>query len=97
MDVVVGYFTVVHGFAEIGVGGVRSTVADGLIYQQIKFCDYWGYERASAFHVMKEKYGYPVLSIDRPYAVGTSGQLRTRIQAFVESLEIKRINAGRKL
>ena len=46
---------------------------------------------------MKEKYGYPVLSIDRPYAVGTSGQLRTRIQAFVESLEIKRINAGRKL
>ena len=50
-----------------------------------------------AFHVMKEKYGYPVLSIDRPYAVGTSGQLRTRIQAFVESLEIKRINAGRKL
>ena len=71
--------------------------ADGLIYQQIKFCDYWGYERASAFHVMKEKYGYPVLSIDRPYAVGTSGQLRTRIQAFVESLEIKRINAGRKL
>ena len=71
--------------------------ADGLIYEQIKFCDYWGYERASAFHVMKEKYGYPVLSIDRPYAVGTSGQLRTRIQAFVESLEIKRINAGRKL
>ena len=52
--------------------------ADGLIYEQIKFCDYWGYERASAFHVMKEKYGYPVLSIDRPYAVGTSGQLRTR-------------------
>ena len=36
--------------------------ADGLIYQQIKFCDYWGYERASAFHVMKEKYGYPVLT-----------------------------------
>ena len=46
---------------------------------------------------MKEKYGYPVLSIDRPYAVGTSGQLRTRIQAFVESLEIKRINAGKEI
>ena len=42
-------------------------------------------------------HSFPVLSIDRPYAVGTSGQLRTRIQAFVESLEIKRINAGRKL
>jgi len=65
--------------------------ADGLIYQQIKFCDYWGYERASAFHVMREKYDYPVLSIDRPYVVGNSGQIRTRIQAFVESIEIKKI------
>ena len=65
--------------------------ADGVIYQQIKFCDYWGYERALASHVMKEEYGYPVLSVDRPYAVGSSGQLRTRVQAFVESIEIKRI------
>ena len=69
--------------------------ADGLIYQQIKFCDYWGYERASAFHVMRQEYGYPVLSVDHPYAVGSSGQLRTRIQAFVESLEIKRIQEER--
>lgn len=65
--------------------------ADGLIYQQIKFCDYWGYERASAFHIMREEYGYPVLSIDRPYAAGNSGQIRTRIQAFVESLELKKL------
>ncbi|MFQ9516619.1 MAG: 2-hydroxyacyl-CoA dehydratase family protein [Eubacterium sp.] len=69
--------------------------ADGLIYQQIKFCDYWGYERASAFHVMCQEYGYPVLSVDHPYVVGASGQLRTRIQAFVESLEIKRIQGER--
>lgn len=64
--------------------------ADGLIYQQIKFCDYWGYERASCFHIMREEYGYPVLSVDRPYMVGMSGQLRTRIQAFVESIEYKK-------
>lgn len=65
--------------------------ADGIIYQQIKFCDYWGYERAYASRVMRENYGYPVLSIDRPYAVGNAGQLRTRVQAFVESLEIKKL------
>lgn len=64
--------------------------ADGLIYQQVKFCDYWGYERASCFHIMREEYGYPVLSVDRPYVVGMSGQLRTRIQAFVESIEYKK-------
>ena len=64
--------------------------ADGLIYEQIKFCDYWGYERAAAFHIMEEEYGYPVLSVDRPYAVRSSGQLRTRIQAFVERVELKK-------
>lgn len=65
--------------------------ADGLIYQQIKFCDYWGYERAAANHFMNEEYGYPVLSIDRPYVIGSSGQLRTRVQAFVESIEFKKL------
>ena len=65
--------------------------ADGIIYEQMKFCDYWGFERALVSHIMNEEYGWPVLSIDRPYNARTSGQLRTRFQAFVESLEIKRI------
>lgn len=65
--------------------------ADGIIYEQMKFCDYWAYERMVGSHDLREKYGYPVLSIDRPYAVGSSGQLRTRVQAFVESIEIKKI------
>ena len=65
--------------------------ADGLIYEQIKFCDYWGYERAAAFHIMEEEYGYPTLSVDRPYSVRSSGQLRTRIQAFVERVEMKKL------
>ena len=70
--------------------------ADGLIYEQIKFCDYWGYERAAAFHIMEEEYGYPVLSVDRPYSVRSSGQLRTRVQAFVERVEMKNL-ASKKL
>ena len=41
---------------------------------------------------MSEEYGWPVLSIDRLYITNNSGQLRTRVQAFVESLEIKRIH-----
>lgn len=70
--------------------------ADGIIIQQIKFCDYWGYGRAFMNAVMQKEYGYPVLSIDRPYNVGQSGQIRTRIQAFVESVEIKRIQANKE-
>jgi benzoyl-CoA reductase/2-hydroxyglutaryl-CoA dehydratase subunit BcrC/BadD/HgdB len=73
----------------------REYRADGIILQQIKFCDYWGYERAHLSHVMREDYGYPVLSVDRPYVVGNSGQLRTRVQAFVESVEVKKINYGK--
>ena len=46
-------------------------------------------------HVLREEYGYPVLTIDRPYAVGNSGQIRTRVQAFVESIEIKKIQGGK--
>lgn len=69
--------------------------ADGIIYEQIKFCTYWSYERALASHIMHNEYNIPTLSIDRPYMSSTSGQLRTRVQAFVESIEIKKIKAKR--
>ena len=69
----------------------REFNANGLIYEQMKYCDFWGFERALVSHIMAEERGWPVLSIDRLYNNKTSGQLRTRFQAFVESLEIKRI------
>ena len=69
--------------------------ADGIIYEQMKFCDPWAYERMVGSHVMRDEYNYPVLTIDRPYAVGNSGQIRTRVQAFVESIEIKKIQGGK--
>ena len=68
--------------------------ADGIIYEQVKFCDPWAYERMVGSHVLHDDYGYQVLSIDRPYNVSGVGQLRTRVQAFVESLEIKKIQGG---
>lgn len=70
--------------------------ADGVIYEQMKFCDPWAYERMVGTVVLREDYGFPVLAVDRPYAIGNSGQMRTRVQAFVESIEIKKINGGAK-
>ena len=67
--------------------------ADGVIYEQMKFCTYWSFERTLASHVMPEEYGIPVLSIDRPYISRANGQLRTRVQAFVESLEFKKLKS----
>jgi benzoyl-CoA reductase/2-hydroxyglutaryl-CoA dehydratase subunit BcrC/BadD/HgdB len=45
---------------------------------------------------MPEEYGIHVLSIDRPYISRASGQLRTRVQAFVESLEFKKIKSKKQ-
>ena len=70
----------------------KAFKAEGIIYEQMKYCDYWGFERALVSHIMHDEYGWPVLSVDRLYNNGNSGQLRTRVQAFVESLEIKRIH-----
>jgi len=68
--------------------------ADGIIYEQMKFCDPWAYEKMLGSHILREEFGYPVLAVDRPYAIASSGQMRTRVQAFVESIEIKTIQRG---
>ena len=75
---------------------VHDFKADGAIYEQMKFCTYWSYERVIANQVMPRDYGIHILSIDRPYIAGQSGQLRTRVQAFVESLEMKQLRAAQK-
>ena len=75
---------------------VREFKADGAIYEQMKFCTYWSYERVIANQIMPRDYGIPILSVDRPYIVGQSGQLRTRVQAFVESIEMKKLRAAQK-
>lgn len=75
---------------------VRDYKADGVVYQMLKFCEYWGYERALASHVITEEFGIPSISLDRQYTVAGSGQLRTRIQALVESLEIKKLQHERR-
>ena len=74
----------------------KEYAADGIIYEQIKFCDPWAYERMLGSHILNDDYGYPVLSVDRPYNIASSGQMRTRVQAFVESMEIKKIQGGKQ-
>ena len=75
---------------------VNDYHADGVIYEQLKFCEYWGYERALASHIMTNEYGIPSVTVDRQYTANASGQLRTRVQAFVESLEIKKIQKAKE-
>lgn len=82
----------VYGRKEYVAKLAKEYKADGIIYDQIKFCDPWAYERVSGSNALRQDYGYPVLTIDRPYnSRSAMGQLSTRVQAFIERLEIKKI------
>jgi benzoyl-CoA reductase/2-hydroxyglutaryl-CoA dehydratase subunit BcrC/BadD/HgdB len=70
--------------------------ADGVIIASNKFCEYWSYERMIDTIVIPRDYGFPVCSIEKEYINSASGQLRTRFQAFVESIEIKKLQEGAK-
>ena len=70
--------------------------ADGIIVSQMKFCEYWSYERTIDTIILPRDFGIPVCSIEKEYVNNAVGQLRTRFQAFVESIELKSIQNARK-
>jgi benzoyl-CoA reductase/2-hydroxyglutaryl-CoA dehydratase subunit BcrC/BadD/HgdB len=70
--------------------------ADGIIISQMKFCEYWSYERTIDTLILPRDYGIPVCSIEKEYVNNAVGQLRTRFQAFVESIELKNIQQGQE-
>ena len=87
----------VYGRKQYVADLAKEYAADGVIYEQVKFCDPWAYERMLGSSMLEHDFGYPVLSVDRPYNIAASvGQMRTRVQAFVESIEIKKIQRGGK-
>ena len=75
---------------------VREYKADGLIVASNKFCEYWSYERTMDALILPRDFGIPTCSIEKEYVNSASGQLRTRFQAFIESVEIKKIQEGAK-
>lgn len=60
----------------------RSSDLRGIIYHTVKFCDYYGFE----YSKLRKDCGVPLLKLESDYTVQSSGQLRTRLEAFAESL-----------
>ena len=58
---------------------------DGVVIEIIKFCDLWGVDAMPLVQALREE-GVPVLKLEREYRTGGEGQLRTRVQAFIESM-----------
>lgn len=69
--------------------------ADGIIYENMKFCEFWSYEKVLASYIFTNELDIPCCTIEKEYSLGAAGQLRTRFQAFIESLEIKKIQGGK--
>lgn len=64
---------------------VKEYRADGVVLQSIKFCDTWGVDLTPLASALREE-GIPVLRLEREYRLSGEGQLRTRVQAFIESM-----------
>jgi benzoyl-CoA reductase/2-hydroxyglutaryl-CoA dehydratase subunit BcrC/BadD/HgdB len=64
----------------------REYKVDGIIGERLLFCDQWLVE-----HYMTTldlgKDGIPFMVLDREYVLSGQGQIRTRVQAFIETLE----------
>lgn len=74
---------------------VKEFNADGVIFENMKFCEFWSYEKVLASNIFANELHIPCCTIEKEYVMGAVGQLRTRFQAFIESLEIKNIQGGK--
>lgn len=59
----------------------------GIIYHGIKFCDYYALE----FLELKKKLNIPILKIETDFTNQSEGQIKTRVEAFLESMDKEEI------
>jgi len=62
-----------------------SDEIDGLIYHTVKFCDVYSYEYAG-MHLDGK---FPILKVETDVTAQCEGQIRTRVEAFAESIRGK--------
>ncbi|MGL5681951.1 MAG: double-cubane-cluster-containing anaerobic reductase [Marinifilaceae bacterium] len=65
---------------------VQEYKADGVIYYSLQFCQPYTHEAISIERELENE-DIPVLSIDTDYSAEDMGQLKTRIEAFIERIK----------
>jgi benzoyl-CoA reductase/2-hydroxyglutaryl-CoA dehydratase subunit BcrC/BadD/HgdB len=58
---------------------------DGVVYHSLKFCDLYQYDFPLTQQLVRRR-GLPILYLETDFTTGSYGQLKTRLQAFVEVL-----------
>ncbi len=59
--------------------------ADGIVSARVTMCDLWAFEQYMLAETLRKK-GIPGLELEINYIMDGVGQIRTRVQAFVENL-----------
>ncbi len=65
---------------------------DGILYHTVKFCDNFSFEYAE----YKKTSDVPLLAIETDATTGSEGQIRTRMEAFLEEINMKKRTADGK-
>jgi len=65
---------------------VKTYAVDGVVYTSVKFCDQHLYDAPYLMEKLKDD-RIPVLFLENDYTWGNIGQLKTRVEAFVEMLD----------
>jgi benzoyl-CoA reductase subunit C len=66
-------------------GAVEEFGVDGVISVRLMQCDHWGFEQTNLSKYLKKK-RIPHLALEIEYVLGGVGQIKTRVQAFLESI-----------
>lgn len=69
---------------------MKEANAVALIGEKLKFCDIWGGDLYLLRQEAK-KYNFPMLSLERELYGGGEGQIRTRVQAFLEQVKNREV------
>ncbi|MHA1144612.1 MAG: 2-hydroxyacyl-CoA dehydratase subunit D [Candidatus Helarchaeota archaeon] len=64
---------------------IKEYYVDGVVLESLKFCDLWSGEIYMLIKDLKAL-GVPTLEVEREYVFTGLGQLKTRVQAFIERL-----------
>ncbi len=64
---------------------IKDFKVDGVILERLTFCDPWGFEQFTIKNEFDD-WNIPLLMIDRDYTLSGVGQLKTRVQAFLEAM-----------
>jgi len=79
---------IIDGF-DHSYGILKQTIDDwgveAVICARLKFCDHWGGQRKLLAEALRGD-GIPLLDLEREYKTAGSGQISTRVQAFLEML-----------